>query len=85
MVFVVDFNRVDKAGRVPARIPSGDAESIFVGTKVVATDGEGTECRAIIDEIGHNGRFVILAPIGGTFRTDVEAQPSMGSVSPTLR
>ena len=68
MILSVDFNRVDKAGRPPARIPPGQECLLVPGVEVTASDGEGTECLARVDEIGHKGRYVLLAPVVGTFR-----------------
>lgn len=76
MVLKVDFNRMDKSGRVSALIPDGHEHELFQGAKVLATDGEGTQCLAAVDEMGHNGLYVKLLPIGGTYRHDSEVRPS---------
>ena len=67
---IVDFNRVDKAGRVPAFIPAGHEAEFYPGLRVEVTDGEGTQCAATVAEIGHTGRYVLLVPEPGSFRYD---------------
>lgn len=69
MEFIVDFNMEEEDGRIPARIPSAQAWAVEIGAKVVALDGEGTECWAIVDEVDSQHRYVMLAPVPGTART----------------
>jgi hypothetical protein len=42
---------------------------LFAGSEVLATDGEGTELRAVIDEVATNGRYVMLMPIEVSLRS----------------
>jgi hypothetical protein len=78
MKLLVDFNRVDKLGRVPAVIPPGREAELVPGVVVTADDGEGTRCRAMVEGIGHNGRYVYLMPQPGTYkrRRFAAARPS---------
>ena len=69
MVLIVDFNMVEEDGRIPALVPVGETGSFSPGTEVVAIDGEGTECRALIDEVATDGSYVMLTPIEGTADT----------------
>jgi hypothetical protein len=66
MVLIVDFNMVEEDGRIPALVPVGESGSFVPGTEVIAIDGEGTECRAVIDEVAADGSYVMLTPIEGT-------------------
>lgn len=63
MVLIVDFNMVEEDGRIPALVPEGEAGSLVPGASVLAIDGEGTECRALIDEVAPDGSYVMLTPI----------------------
>jgi hypothetical protein len=60
----VDFNMVEEDGRIPALFPPGRV--LFAGSEVVATDEEGTELGAVVDEVATNGRYVMLMPIEGS-------------------
>ena len=66
MVLIVDFNMVEDDGRIPALVPAGESASVAPGTEVIAIDGEGTECRAVIDEVAADGSYVMLTPVEGT-------------------
>jgi len=68
MELLVDFNMVEADGRIPARIPLEQASAFLLGDEVVAEDGEGTRCRAVIDEIAPSGRYVMIRPLPGTAR-----------------
>jgi hypothetical protein len=76
MVLVVDFNMAQADGRIPALVPPGQASLYAPGTKVIAADGEGTECYAIVDEAHPDQRYLLLSPIGGTTRRDSIFRPS---------
>ncbi len=67
MQLLVDFNMVEEDGRIPALLSPGQV--LFAGSEVVATDEEGTELRAVIDEVATNGRYVMLMPIEGSLRS----------------
>lgn len=69
MVLVVDFNMKQEDGRVPALV-SRDSAPLLLGSRVVASDGEGTECWAVVDEVFAEDGYVMLAPAGGTFNRD---------------
>lgn len=71
MDFLVDFNMMEPDGRIPALVSPARAAAIAPGTKVVAFDGEGTECQAVIDEVSLDGHYVLLAPISGSVRPSV--------------
>lgn len=73
MRLTVDFNRVDKLGRVPALIPAGHEAELGVGALVIADDGEGTQCQATVEDIGPGGRHVLLVPVPGTFKRQFRA------------
>jgi hypothetical protein len=64
MQLLVDFNMAEEDGRIPALLPPG--QELFAGSEVIATDGEGTERRAVIDEVASNGRYLMLKPIDGS-------------------
>jgi hypothetical protein len=81
MELLVDFNQVESDGRIPALFPQGPASALVRGTEVVARDGEGTECHAVVDEVSPDGRYVMLVPIEGTARpSDVGPSTSGSSV-----
>jgi hypothetical protein len=67
MQLLVDFNMVEEDGRIPVLLSPGQV--LFAGSEVLATDGEGTELRAVIDEVATNGRYVMLMPIEGSLRS----------------
>lgn len=80
MTLIVDFNMANQEGLLPALVPSGDLWKFPPGEKVIATDGEGTECRGQVVEAveGPRGAYVLLSPIDGTWNLDAEtdiAQP----------
>ena len=66
MKLMVDFNKVDKLGRILAVIPDGYESFVTLGSLVTADDGEGTICQALVEEYGPTGRFVYLRPEVGT-------------------
>ena len=66
MELLVDFNMVEADGRIAADISSQQASSLLPGSEVVIDDGEGTRCRAVVDEIDPDGRYVMVVPIDGT-------------------
>lgn len=76
MMLLVDFNMVQPDGRIPALIPSGSAWELAPGTKVIATDGEGTECTAIVEQLDMGRRYVLLAPVGGTTVRETDVTPN---------
>jgi hypothetical protein len=67
MELLVDFNMVEEDGRIPALLPPG--QGLVAGNEVIATGGDGTECRAVIDEVASNGRYVMLMPIEASVRS----------------
>jgi len=69
MVLIVDFNMTEEDGRIPALIRMDEEPPPTAGTEVVAVDGEGTECRAVVDEVAEDGSYVMLTPLDGTFHT----------------
>lgn len=68
MQLLVDFNMEEEDGRIPARLTPAEIWSASEGSKVLAFDGEGTECWAVIDEVVRDSRYVMLSPIKGTAR-----------------
>jgi hypothetical protein len=73
---IVDFNMAEADGRIPALITPAQARTLAVGEKVLAADGEGTECVAVVTDIATSGRYAVLAPVGGSWRRDSEIRPS---------
>lgn len=71
MKLIVDFNRIDKAGRIPALVPFEHMSDVVAGTRVDLTDGEGTHCRAVVDSV--IGRIAHTIPEPGSFRYDEDA------------
>jgi hypothetical protein len=61
---LVDFNMIEEDGRIPALL--SPEQELLVGSEIIATDEEGTECRTVIDEVSSNGRYVMLKPIEGS-------------------
>lgn len=78
MEFLVDFNMVEADGRIPALVSPARAAALRPGTKVLAFDGEGTGCQAVIDELSPDGRYVLLMPVEGTVRPSI-LHPTAGS------
>jgi hypothetical protein len=76
MRLIVDFNMTEADGRVPALLMPGRVESVAIGERVVASDGEGTEVVAQVSEISPNGRIAYLVPVGGSWRRDDSFRPS---------
>ena len=74
MTLVADFNMIDEQGLVPSLVPVADLPHLPEGLRVLVVDGEGTECRAeVVKGVnGPRGAYVLLAPVGGTWRTDSE-------------
>jgi hypothetical protein len=62
VTLTVDFNRVDERGRLTALVPLQLKTEVHRGMSVKASDGEGTERQAIIEEIGDKGVYVFLVP-----------------------
>lgn len=67
MVLLVDFNQRERGDLVPAIMLPDQADALTVGTKVVATDGEGTACEAEVVEVARDKRSVLLSPIRGSW------------------
>lgn len=65
MPLIVDFNMRTDQGQYPSLIAG--MSDLNLGDRVVAIDGEGTQCSAIIEEITHDGRLAMLSPIGDTW------------------
>jgi hypothetical protein len=76
MKLMVDFNRVDKLGRVPALIPYGQEHELKPGVVVELDDGEGTTCLATVEDWGQTTRFIWVAPQPGTYQRARAAQPA---------
>ena len=68
MVIIVDFNSVEEDGRIPTLLDPDQGPSAARGQHVVAADGEGTECDAVIDEVAADGSYAMLRPLEGTTR-----------------
>ena len=77
MVLLVDFNMREADGRLPALLI--DKALPALGERVVASDGEGLECTAVVNEISSDGRYVMLETIGGSFRESAYV-PEAGDV-----
>ena len=81
MTLLVDFNMAEEDGRIPALITPDQIPSLTPGTRVIAADGEGTECGAIVDEVAADGRIVLLVPIAGTTQASTfQPAPPDGSL-----
>jgi hypothetical protein len=65
---LVDFNMREPDGRVPALLLADRAERLAVGDMVVAVDGEGLECVAVVSEISPDRRYAMLDTRGRGFR-----------------
>lgn len=76
MVLLVDFNHRERGDLIPAIILSDQVDALTVGTKVIATDGEGTACEAEVVEVAADKRSVLLSPIRGTWDHDSPLRPS---------
>lgn len=61
----------EEDGRLPARVSPVQTDALAMGDKVLAFDGEGTECWALVDEIAPQRRYVMLSPINGSARDSV--------------
>ena len=79
MVLIVDFNMREPDGRIPALLLAGRAESLTPGEGVVASDGEGLECRAVISEISSDGRYAMLET-RGRLRRASSLRPSVSDL-----
>lgn len=77
MTLFVDFNMTEADGRVVALLHSGRGDGIAEGIEVTATDGEGTECVALVTELSPDRRYAMLAPVEGTWKRDSVIRPSM--------
>ena len=75
MTLWVDFNRVDKAGRVPAIIRGSAGWQIEEGDLVLAEDGEGTRVKAYVEELRRSAvggkTIAYLQLLKGTAEYDV--------------
>jgi hypothetical protein len=78
MQLIVDFNMRESDGRIPALLLAGMAESLAPGDSVLASDGEGAECRAVVSEISKDGRYALLETKGKLRRSRV--RPSAGDI-----
>jgi hypothetical protein len=78
-VLIVDFNMREPDGRVPALLIADRAESLAPGETVIASDGEGVECRAIVSEISEDGRYAMLTTQGRLRRSEV-LRPSVSDL-----
>lgn len=78
MTLIVDFNMTQGDGLVPALLTATDAQTLQSGGKVIAIDGEGTECQAEIVSINETprGHVALLRPIGGSWRRDSDVTVS---------
>ncbi|MDQ3765756.1 MAG: hypothetical protein M3346_00175 [Actinomycetota bacterium] len=76
MKLVVDFNMREESGLVPALLLRDQIESLHAGEKVIAADGEGTECLAVVRAIETNEGYALLSPVGGTWQHDSTFRPS---------
>ena len=54
MVLRVDYNRVDRKGRTPATLRGSLAFQVCEGDLVIIEDGEGTRCKAYVEEVHRN-------------------------------
>lgn len=70
MTLFVDFNMIEPDGRVPALIHADQVREVRPGKQVVAADGEGTECLAVVAEVSSDQRYVMLEPIEGSWNRD---------------
>jgi hypothetical protein len=77
--FIVDFNMREPDGRIPALLLADRAESLSVGESVLASDGEGLECRASVSEISSDGRYVMLRTEGRLRRAE-DVRPSVSDL-----
>src|SRR2546426_8875219 len=87
MIQIVDFNMKEPDGRIPALLQAGAAESVAIGDSVIASDGEGLECRAVVSEISSDGRYAMLET-KGRLREGSHLRPSSVSdlhASPSRR
>ena len=64
--FFVDFNMVEADGRTyPTRVSPDDMPAI--GEEVIAFDGEGLECRALVRAVIRKGQIAILDPVDNSW------------------
>lgn len=78
-ILIVDFNMKEPDGRIPALLLPGQVESLAPGDAVIASDGEGLECSAVVSEISRDGRYAMLAPRGRLRRSD-RLRPSVSDL-----
>lgn len=76
MTLIVDFNMRSAGGLIPALLAAGQSRRLQPGARVIAADGEGTECQAVVTEIAPTGRYALLAPVGGTWQQNSSVRPS---------
>jgi hypothetical protein len=76
MVLIVDFNMREPDGRIPALLVGDRAASLSVGQTVVASDGEGLECPAVVSEISPDGHYAMLET-RGRLRRASDLRPSV--------
>lgn len=88
MTLWVDFNRVDKAGRVPAILRGSAGWQIEEGDLVLAEDGEGTRVRAYVAELRRDAvgakSVAYLQLIPGTTEYDALAESAADDVQYTI-
>lgn len=70
MVLFVDFNMRKTDGTVPAALLPEQARALAPGVRVIAADGEGTECKAVVVEVFSDRRYALLKPDGKTWNRE---------------
>ena len=79
MELLVDFNMEGEDGRIPALVAPPLLATLTVGTRVIAADGEGTECDATVEEVDPARGLVMVVPVNGTTRPSHLRPASGGS------
>jgi hypothetical protein len=79
MELLVDFNMTEADGRIPALVEPQQVSALAVGSGVLAFDGEGTRCRAVVTEISSDGRLVMLLPLEGTVQPSDRGPSTSGT------
>ena len=80
MLLIVEFNMREPDGRIPALLLGDRAATLSVGQTVVASDGEGLECAAVVNEISPDGRYAMLETRGHLRRAS-DLRPSVSDLS----